>query len=49
MYSMNFILERLHGTTMYEISKMEIPDADMNYLRKLLYNTKIHPILNSKL
>lgn len=38
MYSMNFILERLHGTTMYDISKMEIPDAQMNYLRKLLYN-----------
>ena len=42
MYSMNFILERLHGTTMYEISQMTIPDEQMNYLRKLLYNTKIY-------
>jgi len=42
MFSMNFILERLHGTTMYEISKMSIPDAKMNHLRKFLYNTKIH-------
>jgi hypothetical protein len=39
MYSMNFILERLHGKTMYDISKMDIPDAKMIYLRKLLYNT----------
>lgn len=38
MYSMNFILERMHGTSMYEISKMKIPDEKMNYLRKLLYN-----------
>ena len=38
MYSMNFILERLHGTTMYDISKMKIPDQKMTYLRKLLYN-----------
>jgi hypothetical protein len=37
MYSMNFILERLHGKTMYEISQMKIPDEKMNYLRKLLY------------
>jgi len=37
MYSMNFILERLHGKTMYEISKMKIPDEKMNHLRKLLY------------
>jgi hypothetical protein len=42
MYSMNFILERLHGTTMYDISKMDIPDSKMNYLRKLLYNTDIY-------
>ena len=41
MYSMNFILERLHGKTMYDITKMEIPDSKMTYLRKLLYNTKI--------
>jgi hypothetical protein len=38
VYSMNFILERLHGTTMYDISKMSIPDEKMNYLRKILYN-----------
>ena len=37
MYSMNFILERLHGKTMYEISQMKIPDEDMNHLRKILY------------
>ena len=49
MYSMNFILERLHGTTMYDISKMKIPDAEMNYLRKLLYNTNIHSNIKSKL
>jgi hypothetical protein len=42
MYSMNLILERLHGTTMYQISQMTIPDKEMNYLRKLLYNTSIH-------
>jgi Ulp1 family protease len=38
MYSMNFILERLHGTTMYEISNMAIPDSKMTHLRNLLYN-----------
>jgi hypothetical protein len=37
MYSMNFILERIHGTSMYDISKMDIPDKKMLYLRKLLY------------
>jgi hypothetical protein len=42
VYSMNFILERLHGTNMYEISRMKIPDEKMNFLRKVLYNTKIH-------
>jgi hypothetical protein len=42
MYSMNFILERLHGSTMYDISNMTIPDEKMNYLRKLLYNTNVH-------
>jgi len=40
MYSMNFILERMHGTTMYDITKMTIPDEKMNYLRKLLYHKK---------
>jgi len=34
---MNFILERLHGKSMYEISKMNLPDKEMTYLRKLLY------------
>lgn len=42
MFSMNFILERLHGTSMYDISKMKIPDEKMNHLRKLLYNTKVN-------
>jgi hypothetical protein len=42
VYSMNFILERLHGKNMYEISQMKILDENMNYLRKLLYNTKIY-------
>jgi hypothetical protein len=37
VYSMNFILERLHGTTMFQISQMSIPDEKMNYLRKILY------------
>lgn len=39
MFSMNFILERMHGTTMYDISQMTIPDEKMIYLRKILYNT----------
>ncbi len=38
MYSMNFVLERLHGKSMYEISQMKIPDEKMNYLRTILYN-----------
>lgn len=37
VFSMNFILERLNGTSMYEISKMDILDKDMNYLRNILY------------
>jgi hypothetical protein len=41
MYSMNFILERLHGKTMYDISKMTIPDSKMTHLRDLLYNNVI--------
>jgi len=40
VFSMNFILERLSGTTMYQISQMKIPDEKMNHLRKLLYNMK---------
>jgi len=38
VYSMNFILERLDGKTMYDISQMKIPDAEMNHLRNLLYS-----------
>jgi len=34
---MNFILERLYGSTMYDITKMNIPDEKMTYLRQLLY------------
>ena len=37
LFSMNFILERLYGSTMYDITKMDIPDAKMTYLRQLLY------------
>ncbi len=40
VFSMNFILERLNGTTMYDISKMKILDKDMNYLRQILYVMK---------
>jgi hypothetical protein len=38
VYSMNFILERINGKTMYDISTTSIPDEKMNNLRKLLYN-----------
>jgi len=37
MYSMNFILERLNGKTMYDIYKMKIPDDHMISLRNILY------------
>ncbi len=37
VYSMNFILERLHGTPMKKISKTKIMDKDMNLIRRLLY------------
>ena len=37
LFSMNFILERLYGSTMYDITKMNIPDEKMTYLRQLLY------------
>ena len=37
VFSMNFLLERLNGTSMYEITKMDILDKDMNYLRTVLY------------
>jgi Ulp1 family protease len=37
LFSMNFILERLYGSTMYDITNMDIPDAKMTYLRQLLY------------
>ena len=38
MYSMNFILERLNGVSMYDISKRKITDKDMNNLRDFLYS-----------
>ena len=38
MYSMNFILERLNGVNMYDISNRPIKDSDMNELRKYLYS-----------
>jgi Ulp1 family protease len=41
LFSMNFILERLYGSTMYDIINMDIPDSKMTHLRKLLYNTKV--------
>ncbi len=37
IFSMNFILERLNGTSMKEIAEMDILDKDMNYLRDILY------------
>jgi hypothetical protein len=40
IYSMNFILERLHGTPMKKISKSKILDKDMNNMRRLLYYVK---------
>lgn len=40
VYSMNFILERLHGTPMKKISKSKIMDKDMNNMRRLLYYVK---------
>ena len=40
MYSMHFILERLHGTSMYQMSQETISDEKMNALRKILYNTQ---------
>jgi hypothetical protein len=48
MYSMNFILERVHGKSMYEISKMKIPDEKMNYLRQLLYYNDKNEVNNNK-
>ena len=38
MYSMNFILERLNGVNMYDISNRKIKDKDMNELRYYLYS-----------
>lgn len=40
IFSMNFIIERLYGTSIYEISQMEILDKDMTKLRKILYTFK---------
>ena len=37
---MNFILERVNGATMYDISSSPIPDEHMINLRKLFYNIK---------
>jgi len=37
MYSMYFILKRLTGSTMHELSKNKITDKKMNDLRKILY------------
>ena len=38
MYSINFLLERLHGVDMYDIYKRKISDKKMNDLRTLVYN-----------
>ncbi len=40
VFSMNFVLERLHGTPMKKISKSKILDKDMNNMRRLLYYVK---------
>jgi hypothetical protein len=40
IYSMNFILGRVNGATMYDISSSSIPDENMINLRKLFYNVK---------
>jgi len=40
MYSMNFILERLNGKSMKDISSVAIPDEEVNNLRKFLFNYK---------
>ena len=38
MYSINFLLERIYGNTMYSISKRNITDRSMNNLRNKLFN-----------
>lgn len=38
MYSINFILERLHGTSMHTLSKHNIKDNEMTKLRDYLYD-----------
>ena len=38
MYSINFILERLYGNTMHDISTRKITDKTMNELREKLFN-----------
>jgi hypothetical protein len=40
MFSMNFILERINGKTMYDFHVKKIKDDDMLYLRNILYNKK---------
>ena len=37
IYSMYFLLQRLEGQTMYDISKKKIKDSYMNKLRNILY------------
>jgi hypothetical protein len=38
MYSIHFLLERLNGRSMKEMSTMRISDNEMNQLRRLLFN-----------
>jgi len=38
MYSINFLLERIYGNSMYNISKRNITDRQMNNLRNKLFN-----------
>jgi len=40
MFSINFILERINGKTMYDFHTKKITDDDMLYLRNILYNKK---------
>lgn len=40
IYSINFILERLHGTPMKKINKTMIRDREMNHIRRLLFYVK---------
>ena len=40
IYSINFILERLHGTPMKKINRSMIRDREMNHIRRLLFYVK---------